>query len=87
MNCVIVTVTGVVDTFTHKIMTPIEHILEQMDSRMEKLLKKSRKTKDKKLKKKLQADVDALICEYYEWLEPFYNDLPFPQISAIRLKK
>lgn len=68
-------------------MTPIEHILSQMDSRMEKLLKKARKTKDKKLKKKLRADVDCLICEYYEWLDPYYNNLPFPQISAIRLNK
>ena len=68
-----------------KIMTPIEHILEQMDSRMEKLLKKAKKTKDKKLKKKLQGDVDCLICEYYEWLESYYNDLPFPQVSGIRV--
>lgn len=71
-----------------KIMTPIEHILDQMDSRMEKLLKKARKTKDKKLKKKLKGDVDSLISEYYEWLESYYNDdIPFPQISAIRLHK
>ena len=66
-------------------MTPIEQILEQIDSRVEKILKKAKKTKDKKLKKHLEADADCLICEYYEWLESYYNDLPFPQISGIRV--
>lgn len=87
MNSAIVTVIGLVVTFTLEIMTPIEHILDHMDSRAEKFLKKSEKTKNKKLKKQLDGDADALISEYYEWFESYYNDLPFPQISGIRVFK
>jgi len=66
-------------------MNAIENILDHMDSRAEKFLKKSDKTKNKKLKKQLRGDADALISEYYEWFESYYNDLPFPQISGIRV--
>ena len=66
-------------------MNAIDHILDHMDSRAEKFLKKSYKTKNKKLKKQLRGDADALISEYHEWFESYYNDLPFPQISGIRV--
>lgn len=66
-------------------MNPIEHILEHMDSRAEKFLSKSDKTKNKKKRKQLKGDADALISEYYEWFDSYYNDLPFPQISGIRV--
>lgn len=66
-------------------MTPIEHILECMDTRIDELLEKSQKAKSKKKQEKYRDDMDAIIDEYREWLEPYYMNEPYPQISGIRV--
>jgi len=68
-------------------MSLLSEIVEQMDSRADKLLRKAQKTKNKKLKKQLKGNADAIICEYYEWFDSYFNDLPYPNVCGIRKLK